>query len=89
MFGRHWIKCIKTTRTNTRWLSSNTDQCDHQANVAVLQEMVAESMRWQESCSSQPELGKCVEAKTEVSVVKIFILHVISKLMLNSICSWA
>ena len=51
--------------------------------------MVAESMRWQESSSSQPELGKCVEAKTEVSVVKIFILHVISKLMLNTICSWA
>ena len=88
MFGRHWIKCIKTTRTNTRWFSSNTDQCDQQAHVAVLQEMVAESMRWQESSSSQPELGKCVEAKTEVRF-SFFMCHVISKLMLNTICSWA
>ena len=83
MFGRHWIKCIKTIRINTRWVSSNTDQCDDQAHAAVLQEMVAESMRWQESCSSQPELGKCVEAKTEVSVVKIFILRVVSKLNIS------
>ena len=83
MFGRHWIKCIKTTRTNTRWLSSNTDQSDYEAHAAVLQEMVAESMRWQESSSSQPELGKCVEAKTEVSVVKFFILQVISKLNIS------
>ena len=84
MFGRHWIKCIKTTRTNTRWHSSNTDQCDHQAHVAVLQEMVAESMRWQESSSSQPELGKCVEAKTEVSVVKIFILQSSCDIKINA-----
>ena len=89
MFGRHWIKCIKTTRTNTRWLSSNTDQSDYEAHAAVLQEMVAESMRWQESSSSQPELGKCVEAKTEVRSSFFIMCHVISKLMLNSICSWA
>ena len=88
MFGRHWIKCIKTTRTNTRWLSSNTDQSDYEAHAAVLQEMVAESMRWQESSSSQPELGKCVEAKTEVRF-SFFMSHVISKLMLNTISSWA